>query len=95
MQFRPWTPDEDARLVALSRAGHTATAIAQIVGNRSVGACRDRLQRLQAGMLGVWSGAVCYCGRPAVAKDRCHNHYAQMMQKRQRGEDGRYEKAAA
>jgi hypothetical protein len=30
MQFRPWTPDEDARLVALSRAGHTATAIAEM-----------------------------------------------------------------
>jgi hypothetical protein len=49
IDFRVWTPDEDARLVALSRAGHTATAIAEIVGNRSVGACRDRLQRLQAG----------------------------------------------
>jgi hypothetical protein len=84
-----WTDQEIQQLISLDGR---PLAEQETILCRSVAAIKHRRKLLrQAGMLGVWSGAVCYCGRPAVAKGRCHNHYQQV---RQRSSGGRFEKAS-
>jgi hypothetical protein len=84
-----WTDQEIQQLIDLDGR---PLAEQETILCRSVAAIKHRRKLLrQAGMLGVWSGAVCYCGRPAVAKGRCHNHYQQV---RQRSSGGRFEKAS-
>lgn len=75
-----WSDDEIEQLIALD--GTPLAEVATIIG-RSVAAIKHRRKLLrQAGRLPGWSGARCYCGKPAVAQGRCHKHYQGMRMRR-------------
>lgn len=75
-----WSEAEIDQLLELD--GTPLAEVATIIG-RSVAAIKHRRKLLrQAGRLPGWSGARCYCGKPAVAQQRCHNHYQVMRMRR-------------